>query len=291
MPSHAGGASELIDWSSPPSSPTLTHKTFNSDCISVDSFSSETHSSSSPQNGSYYSQAESGFEDDFSGPSQSAVSNGGGGWQHDPGFRKVSHQITLMDPFSAPPLRHEGNAGAKIRQVPVPPPPIIAQKPKIVDQSAFYTQNSISFQAAKPSFDDPLSNGKCLIAPVAQNAVSMPTIIKPVIMAKPMGIAQKEWRSTKQAAPMLGAMLKRDSSEEGEKTPSPPMPIYAPPPPPPEYFAIGAGVDGDDNEQESYGIALYDYESEHDGDLNFRVSGVELIILLFVKVGVATDKN
>lgn len=253
---NAGLGSELIDWSSPPSSPTLTHKTFNSDCISVDSFSSETHSNSSPQNGSYYSQAESGFEDDFSVHPQPSLYSG----YHQDLRKSVSSQISQLDPFSAPPLRAEG---PKIRQVPPP----IAQKPKIVDQSAFYTQNSISFQAPKP-FDDPLSNGKSLIAPPQQNAISMPTIIKPVIMAKPVGVPQKDLRRTG---------MKRDSSE-GEKTPSPPMPIYAPPPPPPEYYAMQEDAmpdlqdDDDGQARESYGIALYDYASEHDGDLSFRVS-------------------
>ena len=252
---------ELIDWGSPPSSPTLTHKTFNSDCISVDSFGSETHSNSSPQNGSYYSQAESGFEDDFSSAPASQM-----------GFQKsVSNQITLLDPFSAPPMRNDG--GPKIRQV---PPPIIAQKPKIVDQSAFYTQNSISFQPAKP-FDDPLSNGKSLIAPPAQNTVSMPTIIKPAIMAKPLGVPKVKIMNPLKREPSAG--------EPEEKTPSPPMPIYAPPPPPPEYFAMADGAlaeDDEEEQQEPYGIALYDYESEHEGDLNFRVSGM---VNLFEKTG------
>lgn len=178
----------------------------------------------------------------------------------------MSNQITLLDPFSAPPpssvvARSDGGSGgAKIRQVNPPP---IAQKPKIVEQSAFYSQNSISFQPVKP-FDDPLNNGKCLIA--APNVVAMPTIIKPVIMAKPMGVPQKEIR-------MKWKVMRGTSEEQQEKTPSPPMPIYAPPPPPPEFYAeVGGEVEEEEKEDEqSYGIALYDYESEFDGDLNFRV--------------------
>lgn len=54
--------SELISFDSPPSSPTFTQKSC-SDCISVDSFSSDSNYSS-PNNGNM-SQAESGFEDDF----------------------------------------------------------------------------------------------------------------------------------------------------------------------------------------------------------------------------------
>ncbi|KAL5274542.1 hypothetical protein ACFFRR_000949 [Megaselia abdita] len=55
---------ELINFDSPsPSSPTFTQKS-NSDCVSVDSFSSDSNFSS-PNNGNG-SQPESGFEDDFS---------------------------------------------------------------------------------------------------------------------------------------------------------------------------------------------------------------------------------
>uniref|UniRef100_A0A0K8TM41 Putative sorbin and sh3 domain-containing protein n=1 Tax=Tabanus bromius TaxID=304241 RepID=A0A0K8TM41_TABBR len=55
----------LISFDSPPSSPTFTQKS-NSDCVSVDSFSSDSNFSS-PHNGSI-SQTESGFEDDFTSP-------------------------------------------------------------------------------------------------------------------------------------------------------------------------------------------------------------------------------
>ncbi|XP_013112926.2 uncharacterized protein DDB_G0271670 isoform X2 [Stomoxys calcitrans] len=60
--------SQLISFDSPPSSPTFTQKS-NSDCLSVDSFSSDSNFSS-PNNGSV-SQPESGFEDDFSAAGRS----------------------------------------------------------------------------------------------------------------------------------------------------------------------------------------------------------------------------
>ncbi|XP_016941680.3 uncharacterized protein B0303.7 [Drosophila suzukii] len=56
------GDAQLISFDSPPSSPTFTQKS-NSDCVSVDSFSSDSNFSS-PNNGSV-SQPESGFEDDY----------------------------------------------------------------------------------------------------------------------------------------------------------------------------------------------------------------------------------
>lgn len=59
------GDVQLISFDSPPSSPTFTQKS-NSDCVSIDSFSSDSNFSS-PNNGSA-SQPESGFEDDFASP-------------------------------------------------------------------------------------------------------------------------------------------------------------------------------------------------------------------------------
>ncbi|XP_015038138.2 uncharacterized protein l(3)05822 isoform X1 [Drosophila pseudoobscura] len=58
----AAADGQLISFDSPPSSPTFTQKS-NSDCVSVDSFSSDSNFSS-PHNGSV-SQPESGFEDDY----------------------------------------------------------------------------------------------------------------------------------------------------------------------------------------------------------------------------------
>ncbi|XP_064549977.1 uncharacterized protein l(3)05822 [Drosophila montana] len=61
---------QLISFDSPPSSPTFTQKS-NSDCVSVDSFSSDSNFSS-PNNGSV-SQPESGFEDDYHARSRPAT--------------------------------------------------------------------------------------------------------------------------------------------------------------------------------------------------------------------------
>ncbi|XP_023177047.2 abl interactor 2 isoform X1 [Drosophila hydei] len=61
---------QLISFDSPPSSPTFTQKS-NSDCVSVDSFSSDSNFSS-PNNGSV-SQPESGFEDDYHSRSRPAT--------------------------------------------------------------------------------------------------------------------------------------------------------------------------------------------------------------------------
>lgn len=67
-PINSGNLPSLIDFSSPPSSPTLTTRS-SSDGLSVDSFGSDITSSTANGhthiNGGNTSQAESGFEDDF----------------------------------------------------------------------------------------------------------------------------------------------------------------------------------------------------------------------------------
>lgn len=235
--------------------------------MSVDSFSSDSNSNSSPQNGNS-SQAESGFEDDFH------IDGGRSGWS----INELSRQMTMVDPFSAPPVKQQALNSAKIRPL---PPPVTAQKPKIVNQSAFYAQSSVSFQPAKPDFDDPLSNGKSLMQ--AAPKLSMPTIIKPTIAIKPGALIKPK-------------LVKTQSSKSFDdvEPPSPPMPSCPPPPPPPEYFAIAKvepesvspiepiysevaeeniyALLEDVEDMESFGIALYDFDSDQDGDLNFRVS-------------------
>lgn len=115
---------QLIDFNSPPSSPTLTQKS-NSDCVSVDSFSSD--SIYSPNNGNT-SQTESGFEDDFNIDSLHI---------------KNKDPWEPIDPFELP---------GESKKIPIlpPPPSNLLQKsggPKTHD------------------FHDPLCNGKSLIGP------------------------------------------------------------------------------------------------------------------------------
>lgn len=133
---------ELISFDSPPNSPTFTQKS-NSDCTSIGSFSSDTNCS--PQNGGNVSQAESGFEDDFSS-STGYVNNT---WDHN-------------DPFS--PLQITK--------------PTISQKPTNVGGSSFFVFDKNINKTNIPEIDERLCNGKSLLPPPP--VLVKPTIIKPV---------------------------------------------------------------------------------------------------------------
>lgn len=83
----------------------------------------------------------------------------------------------------------------------------------------------------------------------------MPTIIKPTsVKAKTSPV------ETKKTVPLE---LPSDDSFDDD-LPSPPMPSIPPPPPP--------SFDVDEEETSSYGIALFDFESDVAEDLNLRVS-------------------
>lgn len=131
-----------------------------------------------------------------------------------------------------------------------------------VGNTNFFTStNNIGAPLSAPSndFDDTLSNGKTLIKPTI---VSMPTIIKPVSMkgkSSPTHIELKKTDTIKE-------IPREDSFEEYDDPPSPPMPTI-PPPPPPTHDILDV-----DEDKEPFGIALYDFESELEEDLNFRVS-------------------
>ncbi|XP_055691716.1 SH3 domain-containing protein 19 [Lutzomyia longipalpis] len=236
---------QLIDFNSPPSSPTFTQKS-NSDCVSVDSFSSD--SNYSPNNG-HSSQAESGFEDDFA--SADVLQTNRDAWGD------------TSDPFTSPPVC-QNYVGPKIR-------PPVAQKPVVLaGSSSFYSLNSSGSHHAKGAagstttkFDDPLCNGKTLVAPTP--SIAAPTIIKPTIAPKPiMGLAGSRTNVGQSVMKMKEVFQQENSNSLDDPCPSPPMPTCPPPPPPPAFYL------DDTDETESYGIALYNFETEEVGDLNFR---------------------
>lgn len=133
---------ELINFDSPPHSPTFTQQS-NSDCMSIGSFGSD--STSSPFGNT--SQAESGFEDDFATSSNAAAA-----WNS-----------MADDPFS--PKYDESKNLSQLR-------------PVQIGSSAFYTMGAKNSKTSQQPIDflDPLCNGKSLYTiPV----LSMPTIIKP----------------------------------------------------------------------------------------------------------------
>uniref|UniRef100_A0A1B0D7B0 SH3 domain-containing protein n=1 Tax=Phlebotomus papatasi TaxID=29031 RepID=A0A1B0D7B0_PHLPP len=226
---------QLIDFNSPPSSPTFTQKS-NSDCVSVDSFSSD--SNYSPNNG-HSSQAESGFEDDFS--AVDVLQSNRDAWRD------------TIDPFTSPPVC-QNYVGPKIR-------PPVAQKPNyLAGSSSFYAPSSTTSHSGK-KFDDPLCNGKTLVAPTP--AITAPTIIKPAIAPKPSGLAGNN-KSSASVMKLREVFQTNQEDSLDDPCPSPPMPTCPPPPPPPSIYL------DDSEETESYGIALYTFETQEVGDLNFR---------------------
>ncbi|XP_073835783.1 SH3 domain-containing lethal (3) 05822 [Musca autumnalis] len=257
------GEPQLISFDSPPSSPTFTQKS-NSDCLSVDSFSSDSNFSS-PNNGSV-SQPESGFEDDFSaatGRSRPATTSPLDPWETIDAFGPPDpaavHQAPRYGTIGTAPVRNLNVVNSRVQNTP----------------------------------DNPLCNGKSLVPPAP--TLNMPTIIKPKISQKP-----KAPKPPTLAKPSGLNSLYSDLPTP----PSPPMPQCAPPPPPPQIGMVssssaytsskpavslldvisgkvdalaldsgshvsdyggGVGVD-----EQPYGIALYDFQSTEEGDLCFR---------------------
>lgn len=266
----SSSAKELISFDSPPSSPTFTQKS-NSDCVSVDSFSSD--SNYSPNNG-FSSQAESGFEDDFAldsfkTPSQPRSTRS---TPIDP-FDLLEDPFTTLAPSSRPPAQtsHYNK-------------PTIAQKPmvNVVGNASFFAFSGMNQSNSASSLSsmnsnrpgvvqhDTLCNGKNLIEPPPSRA--LPTIIRPTMAAKPR-ISPTHTMAPKPPVPVVESSSSDDSSLD-DSIVSPPMPSIPPPAPPKEYFEAAVEATDtfavDDEEKESYGIALYDFGGEQDDDLPFR---------------------
>lgn len=137
-----------------------------------------------------------------------------------------------------------------------------------------------NFYSASSTAPSPLTFGDDVTKSVKP---SMPTIIKPASMGArkpspihvpsptPSSVLLNELKK-----PIVGSMsnykeLDATSDESYEDDPpSPPMPTI----PAPVLVLSDVNDDGedDDEEKESYGIALYDFESDVTEDLNFRVS-------------------
>lgn len=244
----AGTPDQLITFDSPPSSPTLTQKS-NSDCVSVDSFSSE--SNYSPNNGSI-SQAESGFEDDF------IVDNN----SKDP--------WDATDPFAKPAIPNGK--------------PQIAHKPINISASSYYAYTT---GLEKSQIEDPLCNGKTLVThqPIFKPTIIRPVMPasntssgknSPVLNGLSVydKISLKDAFTARPPSSLVKPNVSVSLVDENTTPPSPPMPSCPPPPPPVEYFEeiTPKYSTVNDEPSESYGISLYDYAATQDEDLSFRVS-------------------
>ncbi|XP_055636103.1 SH3 domain-containing protein 19 isoform X2 [Toxorhynchites rutilus septentrionalis] len=275
-----GADQQLISFDSPPSSPTFTQKSC-SDCISVDSFSSDSNYSS-PNNGSV-SQTESGFEDDF------VVSQGDHHRSKASTPSAMKDLWDLSDPFGMPPVGAKPSASSgNSHSIYAPLSSATIRAPAV---------NSKLYEA---EFVDPLCNGKTVVPKV--QTVAKPTIIKASTAAS--GGSQKStpvhslktrvpvptqqlpsWASTKPplVVPTIyfpesssGNSSFGDADEPLDSLPSLPMPNIPPPPPPPcvntdDLAALTIG-NHHQQQEEAYGIALYDFNGETDEDLSFRAN-------------------
>uniref|UniRef100_A0A2M4BI89 Putative cofilin/tropomyosin family drebrinlike protein abp1 n=1 Tax=Anopheles marajoara TaxID=58244 RepID=A0A2M4BI89_9DIPT len=266
----SSGEMQLITFDSPPSSPTFTQKSC-SDCISVDSFSSDSNYSS--PNGGNMSQAESGFEDDFvasaSGFNQQRSGSAGMTWGD------------LIDPF-------ESNGSSRaVNYAPLPLTTAQVRAPLV---------NS---KLQQSDFIDPLCNGRTVTSKIP--TVSMPTIIKPPTVGSgsqkstPQHAASALQTSARAnlaggggvfaaskrpaaAAPPAVADYFSTEVDSFDSLPSLPMPTIPPPPPPPVSSSSSSSAGVVDTAEEPYGIALYNFEGETDEDLTLKVN--EKIYLL-----------
>ncbi|KAL9889582.1 SH3 domain-containing lethal (3) 05822 isoform 1-T4 [Glossina fuscipes fuscipes] len=236
---------QLISFDSPPSSPTFTQKS-NSDCLSVDSFSSDSNFSS-PNNGSV-SQPESGFEDDFGAAGRSRPT--------------TTSPLDPWETFGSTDVNTQNDYGS-------------------IGTAHVRNLNTINARIHN-SQDNPLCNGKSLVPPTP--ALNMPTIIKPKLSQKPKAPNPPPIQKSNNSTPST-------HGDDFTSPPSPPMPKYAPPPPPPTAAISNPTVSlldvisgkadalllGANNEigatitsKQPYGIALYDFDSNEEGDLCFR---------------------
>ncbi|XP_017489719.1 PREDICTED: probable serine/threonine-protein kinase mkcB [Rhagoletis zephyria] len=240
----ASGVAEaqLISFDSPPSSPTFTQKS-NSDCLSVDSFSSDSNFSS-PNNGSV-SQPESGFEDDFSARSRPATTSPLDPWEaFDSGFNTATDSIygstAATSTIGTAPVRNLNTINTRIQS----------------------------------SNDNPLCNGKSLLPPTP--TLSVPTIIKPKISQKPRAPKPP-------VLPKPQLAYGGEDTPPTPPSPPMPLCAPPPPPISVSLLDVisgkadalqlggggscfGSGME----ETRPYGVALYDFEGIEEGDLNFR---------------------
>lgn len=166
------------------------------------------------------------------------------------------------------------NLHANIRSV----KPLIQPKPTVNIGNANFYSSSSHTNASPANFEDTLSNGKISAKPVV---FSMPTIIKPASSSNnnrkpspvrvPLSVVvQKIKPMTIKTIQPTYQDLESTSDESYEEPPSPPMPSI---PAPVLVLDQNHGIVVDDEEQkDSYGIALFDFESDVTEDLNFRVS-------------------
>lgn len=251
-PKHVQTAS-LIDLSSPPSSPTFTTKS-SSDGLSVDSFGSDA-TNHHHTNGGSASQAESGFEDDFD-----LFLN----------TRKIPRDDTLddfnnVDPFSPPAL---------------PKPPVV-KKPVRNDY-----MDLLCHEKSKSGVVVPLHQGPTIIRakPARPKPPDNTAILKStfgnILTFPTMNLNTTPIRKINFDNDFNTKLLSWDDDSSPDREESPPMPSVPPPPPPAiedeeQTWPADACMTSSAHSgtcEEAYAIALFDYYTDHDDDLNFSAN-------------------
>lgn len=238
---------ELISFDSPEESPQFSVK-FNDGQRTSSQNSFETNSMQSNSSGfssgaisTLTNNSSSGFEDDyFSSGTGSSCSN------------MMTYQN--IDPFSSPPILDSNNQSFfnTAKQM---------QSNSYGDSTFYASTNEIKTtkKIFPVEFDDSLSNGKSLLKP--EPALAMPTIIRPIV--KPAAAAAAT-AANKQSKPIQSNYepLKSISLIQSQ----PEIIIKTQPKNSSNIPAIA------NSDEQSYGIALYDFDAVHAGDLSLKVN-------------------
>lgn len=162
--------------------------------------------------------------------------------------------------------------------------PTIQPKPVSIGNTNFYssgTPSPLSF--AEDASKNVKPSMPTIIKPASSSSLSSLRKPSPIHVPSPSPLMMNELKK-----PTIGPMsnykeLDATSDESFEdEPPSPPMPTIPAP-----VLVLGGDDDEDEDEKESYGIALYDFESDVVEDLNFRVS----IKCLNLTLGLKPMKN
>ncbi|CAK1545599.1 unnamed protein product [Leptosia nina] len=255
----------LIDFSSPPSSPTFTTRS-SSDGISVDSFGSDATTSTNNRNaigGGNASQAESGFEDDFDLflTSRKPISK-----------EDTLDDFSAIDPFSPPP----------VNKPPIMKKPVISKDPfeTMTSQSSVPPLKGPTIIRAKPARPKPPDNS-ALLKSTFGSSFQMATMN--INTTTPI----QKINNGLMSDDVKHLSWDREESPEREKTP--PMPSIPPPPPPivdedlpvvwpedlPDFDEV---PNSHSDEDEPHAIALFDYFTDHSEDLYFS-AGSKIILV------------
>ncbi|XP_068156900.1 uncharacterized protein l(3)05822 [Drosophila tropicalis] len=234
---------QLISFDSPPSSPTFTQKS-NSDCVSVDSFSSDSNFSS-PNNGSV-SQPESGFEDDYHHRSRPSTQSPLDPWE---AVDSSGGNYGTIDSFGSAPVRQMQLQGRS------------SDNPLCNGKSLLPPTQSLQM----PTIIKPKISQK-------PKAPKPPPFIGGMPGSYLVGGAGRAGESTPPSPPMpKGEPPKLPSTSAGMGAASGGICLLDVISGKVDALALSKGTLGYiEEEQIPYAIALYDFDGVEEGDLNFR---------------------